>query len=124
VRSLGRTIDVALILIGANDRRAGLPLSVTSSAMRDIVRFFRNLGAEAIMVGDGRDTRDQGNLDSLRSSLAEQEQVPFIPGALAGFLPGSGLTLPDGIHPNADGVLVMAERLTGPVRQALRIRHG
>jgi len=124
VRSLGRAIDLALILIGANDRRAGLPQSVTRSAMRDIVRVFRNLGAETVMVGDGRDTPGTADLDGLRSDLAEQEQVSFLPGALAGFFPGSGLTLPDGVHPNADGVMIMAERLAGPVHGALRGRQG
>ena len=107
--------DAALIELGANDGLRGLDPRDTEKNIDQIVVNFQERGVPVMLAGMyappnlgeeyGRD------FDQVFPKIAEQRSVPLYPFFLDGVAAVPELNQPDGIHPNADGVDVIKERL-------------
>jgi acyl-CoA thioesterase I len=123
--------DAVIVALGANDALRGIDPAMTRKALATIVRRLqerkipvllagmlapRNLGADYVRA-----------FDSIFPELAAESGVLLYPFFLEGVVGDPRLNLPDGIHPNAEGIAVMVrnivpqvEILLGQVRQASR----
>ncbi|MEM7654358.1 MAG: arylesterase [Pseudomonadota bacterium] len=107
--------DAALIELGANDGLRGLDPRDTEKNIDQIVVNFQERGVPVMLAGMyappnlgeeyGRD------FDQVFPKIAEQRSVPLYPFFLDGVAAVPELNQPDGIHPNADGVDVIIEKL-------------
>jgi len=107
--------DAALIELGANDGLRGLDPRDTEKNIDQIVVNFQERGVPVMLAGMyappnlgeeyGRD------FNQVFPKIAEQRSVPLYPFFLDGVAAVPELNQPDGIHPNADGVDVIIERL-------------
>lgn len=113
----------AVILeLGANDALRGISPSVTKSALDTIVRRLKERNIEILIAG----MRAPPNLgaayaaafDAIFPDLAKAHNVELYPFFLDGVAADPKLNLPDGMHPSADGVAIVVERIL-PAVEAL-----
>jgi acyl-CoA thioesterase-1 len=113
----------AVILeLGANDALRGVPPAVTKNALDAIVRRLKERNIEVLIAG----MRAPPNLgaaytrtfDAIFPEIAKTHGVALYPFFLDGVAAEPKLNLPDGIHPTADGIAVIVERIL-PAVEAL-----
>ncbi|HWA60677.1 MAG TPA: arylesterase [Caulobacteraceae bacterium] len=119
--------DVCVVALGGNDLLQGLDPKTTRANLDAIVRRLkaRRIGVviagmtapAAIGAGYVRD------FDAVFPAVARAEGVGLYPNLLAGVGQTPGLNQRDGIHPNAQGVRIIAARLAPVVARALRARR-
>ena len=116
----------AVILeLGANDALRGISPTVTKSALDAIVRRLKERNIEVLIAG----MRAPPNLgaayttafDAIFPDLAKTHGSALYPFFLDGVAAEPKLNLPDGMHPTADGVAVIVERIL-PAVEALIAR--
>ncbi len=115
--------DLVLLELGANDAlrgldpeemRRNLDAMLTELKRREVpvllagMQAPRNLGPEY-----------RAAYDNVFIELAEKHDVPLYPFFLDGVAMAPDLNQPDGIHPNAEGVAVIVERIVPHVARAL-----
>ncbi len=111
---LPRQPTLVIIGLGGNDLLRGLPPSETRANMEAMLTLLAERNIPAMLTG----MRAPTNLgreyvaafDGLYPALAAQYRVALHPFLLDGVITNPSLLLPDGIHPNAEGVdrMVMA----------------
>lgn len=106
---------VRVVEFGGNDRRLGLPPSLTRDSLDAIVRRLKARGVAVVLVGLGA-----GEPGEAQRQVAAANATPFYPDLFAGV--GRELRQPDGVHPNAEGAAVIARGLAPLVAEALRGR--
>ncbi len=113
----------AVILeLGANDALRGISPAVTKNALDAIVRRLKQRNIEVLIAG----MRAPPNLgatyaaafDAIFPDLAKTHGAALYPFFLDGVAAEPKLNLPDGMHPTADGVAVIVERIL-PAVEAL-----
>ena len=109
----------AVVALGGNDALRGLDPAATEAALAAILE---RLAAERIpvLLAGMKAPRNLGEayveaFDGLYPRLAARHEVVFFPFLLDGVAGDPLLNQPDGIHPNAAGAAIVAER----VREAL-----
>ena len=114
--------DIVLVELGANDSLRGIEPSET---YRNLDAILGRLAAEGltVLLTGMRAPRNLGRdyvteFDQVFPRLAEKHAVAFYPFFLEGVALQPALNQADGIHPNADGVAVIVERLL-PVLEPL-----
>ena len=120
--SLSAEIDAMIVALGGNDLLRGTDPAVSRANLDAIVRTARDRGLPVLVVG----MRAPGNygpdykaaFDAIYPDLAAQHDALLYPYFFAGLGEGTPDTLrpffqPDGIHPNAAGVALIAAAL-GP----------
>lgn len=113
--------DAVIVALGANDALRGLPVARMERALDEIVSRLKSRGVAVLLAGMAA-PRSLGEdyvraYDAVFPRLAEKHGVVFYPFLLDGVAFDRALNLPDGIHPNARGVAVIAERLVPPVER-------
>jgi len=118
--------DLCVVALGGNDLLQGLDPKTTQANLDRIVKRLkaRRIGVllagmqapAAIGRGYARD------FDAVFASVARQERVPLYPNLLDGVGQIINLNQRDGIHPNAQGVEIIAGRLAPVVARALKAR--
>lgn len=111
--SVRKDTAVCVVEFGGNDRRLGLPESLTRESLDSIVRQLRARGISVIVA-------ENGGLGRLQREIAEANGATFYPNLFAGV--GPDMRQPDGVHPNAAGERIIAQALAPVVAQALRAR--
>ena len=112
----------ALVELGANDALRGLSPAALSDNLDKILTRLQARGVKVMLVGMyaprnlGRDYDE--DFDAVYPRLAKQHGVPLYPFFYDGVVTDRGvsdakLLQPDGLHPNAEGVAVIVERI-GP----------
>lgn len=120
----------ALVELGANDALRGLSPAALYDNLDKILTRLQARGVKAMLAGMyaprnlGRDY--DGEFDAVYPRLAKQHGVPLYPFFLDGVVSELGvsnvkLIQADGLHPNAQGVAVIVERI-GP--QVARLVNG
>jgi acyl-CoA thioesterase I len=107
--------DVAIVALGANDGLRGLPPPAMRDNLRGIVARFQAAGVRVLLAG----MRVPPNYGSeytrgfveVFAEVARQARVPLMPFLLDGIAADPRLNQADGIHPNAEGHRVLAERV-------------
>lgn len=116
--------DLLVVELGANDGLRGLPLEETEKNLRQIIEGARGAGAEVLLLGmmippNYGPEYSQG-FAALFPRLAEEMDVDLMPFLLEGVAGQEDLNLPDGIHPTAEGHLVVAKALYPYLASAVR----
>jgi acyl-CoA thioesterase-1 len=118
--------DTALcvVALGGNDLLQGVDPKAMHANLEGILARLKarripvlllGLTAPAAMgAGYARD------FDAVFPALARADHVPLYPNLLAGVMLDSSLNQPDGVHPNARGVKIIASRLAPTVAAALK----
>jgi acyl-CoA thioesterase-1 len=107
--------DIVIVALGANDGLRGLSVDAMRANLTEIVRQARAAGARVLLAGM-RLPPNYGNgyvraFEAVFPAVARQEHVPLMPFLLDGVAAKAALNQPDGIHPNAEGQRLIAERL-------------
>jgi len=116
--------DAMLVELGANDALRGIDPKLTYANLDQILARLKASGVKAMLLGmlapsNWGDAYRQ-EFDAIYRRLADKYQVPLYPFILDGVALDPGLTQPDGLHPNAAGAEIIAERLTPYVARFLR----
>lgn len=115
--------DLVLLELGSNDGLRALDPQQTYANLAAIIEEAQAAGAHVLLAGTlappnlGRDYGEAFN--AVFPRLAEEYDVTFYPFFLDGVAAEPSLNLGDGMHPNADGVEVVVERILPTVLQAL-----
>lgn len=113
--------DGVILELGANDALRGLSPADTEANLEAIIGRLKERGMSILLVGMlappnmGADYADAFN--PIYPRLAEKHQLAFYPFVLDGVVTKPELQLDDGMHPNGEGVAVMAEGML-PVAEA------
>ena len=115
---------IVVVALGANDGLRGQSVPAMRDNLEAIVRRIQAAGARVLLAG----MRVPSNYgDSFTREFAAAYQavsrrtgVPLVPFLLDGVAANPALNQPDGIHPNADGHRLIAERVWPHLRALLR----
>lgn len=116
--------DLVIVELGANDALRGVPPKNTAKALHAIITRLKIRGIAVLLAGMrappnmGPDYEVEFN--AIYGRLAEQLDVPLYPFFLDGVAANPNYNLPDGMHPNAEGVAEIVERIR-PTVEALII---
>ncbi|WP_372423796.1 arylesterase [Salinarimonas chemoclinalis] len=107
--------DGVILELGANDMLRGLDPARTYETLDAIVARLRERGIPVLLAGMYA-ARNMGPdyveaFDAIFPRLAEKHDLVLYPFFLDGALGNPELMLEDGIHPSAEGVEVMVERM-------------
>jgi acyl-CoA thioesterase-1 len=122
--SITADVDLVILELGANDGLRGIDPAETEA---NLDAMLRELGARNITVlltgmhAPPNLGREYGaSFDGLFGRLARIHNLDFYPFFLEGVAAEADLNQPDGIHPNANGVLQIVGRITPYVFKILR----
>jgi len=121
--SLADDPDAVLIELGANDGLRGLDPATTKENLAQIIERFQTEGIDILLAGMMAPpnfgpgyTRE---FNAIYPDLAERYDIPLYPFFLDGVAAEPSLNQGDGIHPNAQGVDVIVDRITPAVAELL-----
>ncbi len=121
---LPRAADVWVVALGANDMLNGVAPGRVKSNLLAIVHRLKARRATVILAGMRAapllDPRYVSAFDAVFPAVAREEGVALYPFLLDGVAFNPRLNQPDRIHPNAEGVRVIAARLAPTVALAIR----
>ena len=118
----------ALVALGANDALRGLSPAKAYENLDTIIARLKSKNVKVMILGMlaplnlGPDYREE--FAGIFPKLAEKHRVPLYPFLLDGVALEPKLNQRDGIHPNADGVKIIAGRLAPLVKQLLETPPG
>ncbi|MFZ0267016.1 arylesterase [Caulobacter sp.] len=122
--SVPRDTALCIVALGGNDLLQGIEPRVTKANLRAILRSLRDRRIGVVLVGVGAPTLFGAayarEFNAVYPALAREFSAPLYPNILAGVGGSRQLMQGDGIHPNAAGARVIADRLAPLVVQALR----
>lgn len=107
--------DGVILELGANDVLRGLAPAETEKNLEAIIKRLQERGIAVMLVGmltpPNMGSEFSARFNDIYPRLAEKYQLPLHPFVLDGVVTQQDLQLEDGMHPNAKGVSVMAERM-------------
>ena len=116
--------DALIVEFGANDMLRGLPPEATKKALSAILDRAR-AARLAVLIAGMRAAPNLGadygrDFDSIYLALAKAYDAELYPFFLEGVAADPKLNQKDGLHPNADGVDVIVDRMLPSVEVLLR----
>ena len=122
--SVGPDTALCVVELGANDYLQSIPPAEMKRSLDGIIRALKARRIRVLLLGGYAPGRSAGgygrDFDATFPALARADNVPLDPDFLAGVGDRPDLKQPDGMHPNAAGAHVMAERIAPFVVGALR----
>jgi len=120
--------DAAIVVLGANDALRGIDPEVTRRNLDAILTRLAEKGVPTLLAGM-KAPRNMGQsyverFDAIYPELAAKHGTVFDPFFLKGVAGQSRLNQDDGIHPNAEGVGVIVERMLPKVEKLLARARG
>jgi acyl-CoA thioesterase I len=120
---LRRKPDLAIVALGANDMLRGIPPSRTREDLDFILAEFERRKIPVVVAGmmapPNLGSRYMAEFNAIFRDLARKYRAPLYPFFLAGVAGNRALNLPDGVHPNFQGVKRMAGGIAPTVLKAL-----
>ena len=108
-------IDLMILGLGANDMLRGINPNETEKNLEGIIVIARERKIKLIIAGMLAPTSHgslyKKNFDNIYPSLAKKHNAPLIPFLLEGVALKPELNQADGIHPNAQGTIVISNIL-------------
>jgi acyl-CoA thioesterase-1 len=121
--SVQKDTRVCVVALGGNDLLQGLDPSQTKANLDKIVRRLKARGVRVVLAGIAAPPAIGAGyareFNGIYPALAKAHGVALYPDLLAGVARNPRLNQADGLHPNAQGVLVIAQRLAPMVARAL-----
>lgn len=116
--------EIAVVALGANDGLRGQEPGETRANLDAIVRRLQDAGVRVLLAGmrlpPNYGAERAGAFAAVFADVARRGRVPLMPFLLDGVAADPGLNLADGLHPNAAGHRVIAERVWPFLRPLLR----
>ena len=110
---------LCVVELGANDYLQSIPPAVMKRNLATIVQQLKARHIGVLLAGGTVPTRTGGDyakaFNAVFPALAREAHVPLEPDFLAGVEADPRLKQPDGLHPNAEGVRLIAARLAKAV---------
>jgi acyl-CoA thioesterase I len=113
--AVGDGVDGVIVALGANDMLRGIDPAQTEKALGHIIQRLQDRRIDVLLVGMlatpslGREYVDRFN--AIFPTLAARHGVSLYPFLLEGVAQNPRLNLADGIHPNREGVEVIASSM-------------
>lgn len=120
--SVPSNTDLCVIALGANDLMQAVPPAKAMEALDAIITSLGIRGIGILLCGMKAPpwlTHYAPAFDALFPAVAARHAVPLYPFLLDGVALDPRLNLRDRIHPNAEGIRVIAQRLAPAVKAAL-----
>ncbi len=115
--------DIVLVELGANDALRGIDPRITYANLDKILARLKASGAKIMLLGmrapPNWGSRYQTEFDAIYPKLADKYHVTLYPFFLDGVAMDPALNQGDGLHPNARGVEIIAERIEPYVARLL-----
>src|SRR6476659_4020017 len=125
--SVRKDTDLTIVALGGNDLLQGQDTGLSRRALDAIVRKLQARGIGVLIAGIGAPSEVGGgyarDFNAIFSGVAQARGVPLYPDLIAGVGRNPALKQPDGLHPNAKGVQIIAARLAPVVAKALAARR-
>jgi len=123
-RAVPKDTDVCVVALGGNDLLMGVAPARTKANLDAIVRRLKARGITPVLAGMRAPpllgAAYQQAFDAVWPSLARAHGVALYPFLLEGVALDPRFNLSDRIHPNAQGVRIIAERLAPVVAKTLK----
>lgn len=125
--SVGEDADAVIVELGANDALRGVDPAITRDALDRLLARLGERGLPVLLAGMmappnlGEDYA--ADFNPIYPELADKHGALLYPFFLDGVAADTSLNQPDGLHPNAEGVAVIVERIV-PSVEALIGRAG
>jgi acyl-CoA thioesterase I len=121
---LERNPDLAIVGLGANDVLRGIPPAEARRNLQAILDELKRRGIKVMLTGMLA-PRNYGSeyvaeFERIYPELAEQYDAELDPFFLEGVITDRRLLLPDGLHPNAQGIERIARRLAPAIGAQLK----
>jgi acyl-CoA thioesterase-1 len=120
---LPRKPDLVIVGVGGNDMLRGLGPEQTRANLEAILTELRTRDIPAMLTGmlaaPNLGAEYAAAFNPIYPQLAARFDVPLYPFFLEGVIGQRGLMLPDGIHPNNEGVDAIAARVAPLVARAI-----
>ncbi len=116
--------DAAILELGANDMLRGEDPAIVEANLASMLELFRQKGVPVLLAGMlslanfGEDYTREFN--GIYPRLAEEFDAVAYPFFLEGVAGDPALNLPDGLHPNQQGIEQIAERILPKVVELLK----
>ncbi|MCG9917047.1 MAG: arylesterase [Phenylobacterium sp.] len=114
--------DLCIVALGGNDLLQGIEPARMRDNLQAIIEGLQARNIAVLLAGMQAPPsygRYAADFDAVFADLARTYDVPLYPFLLDGVALDPALNQPDGIHPNAEGVKVIAQRLAPAVTAAL-----
>lgn len=116
--------EIVIVAVGANDGLRGQSVPALRQNLDAIVRRIRSSGARVLLAGmqipPNYGDAFTHEFAAAYQDVARRANVPLVPFLLEGVAGTTRLNQADGIHPNAEGHRVIAERLWQYLRPMLK----
>ncbi|MCX2725012.1 arylesterase [Roseibium salinum] len=121
--SVGEDADAVIVELGANDALRGIAPEITRKNIAEITRRLKERGVEVLLAGMLA-PRNLGQeyskaFDPIYPDIAKAHDSLLYPFFLEGVALDPDLNLPDGMHPNAEGIAVIVENIMPKVEELL-----
>jgi acyl-CoA thioesterase-1 len=105
--------SIVILELGANDGLRGMPVSEMQANLEEMITRFQKTHAKVILAGMTL-PRNYGpayvkSFEDVFRSLAKKYNLPLIPFFLEGVAGNPKYTLPDFLHPNAEGYTLVTD---------------
>lgn len=105
--------DILILILGANDGLRGLEPVDTEKNLSSVIEKAQGLGIKVILAGmqmpTNYGTEYRKEFAEIYPKLSKKYKIKLIPFILEGVGGIPEMNLPDGIHPNARGHVIMSE---------------
>ena len=116
--------DIVIVEFGANDMFRATPLDFIEKNLAQIIMRIQQNGARVLLAGmeapSNYNPIYRWKFSRMYKSLGGEYDVPLYPFFLEGVALNPQLNLPDGIHPNAEGVRIIARNIAPLVAEIAR----
>jgi acyl-CoA thioesterase-1 len=115
---------VVVLELGANDGLRGQPVAVTKDNLGQIIQALQQAGAQVLLAGitlpPNYGPAYIGKFQAVYPGLAAKYKIPLIPFLLAGVGGNGRLMQRDGLHPNAEGTVVVAHTVLQSLKPLIK----
>jgi acyl-CoA thioesterase-1 len=119
----GGAVDIVVVELGANDMLRGLDPLKTRLNLEKIISAFQAKNAHILLVtmvaGENWGQTYKKGFDSIYPELAHKFGVSLVPFIMQDIWGEPRLLIGDGLHPNAQGIAKMVDRIAPQIESVL-----
>ena len=117
-------IDGVVLALGGNDALRGIPVEKSRANLAAAIENLQARGIPVLLAGmmspPNMGSEYEQAFNTIHSELAAQYGTAFYPFLLDGVAAEAALNQADGMHPNADGMAVIASRILPVMEEFVR----
>ncbi|MGU9950914.1 MAG: arylesterase [Gammaproteobacteria bacterium WSBS_2016_MAG_OTU1] len=121
---LRKNPDMVIVEFGANDMFRGTPIAAIRQNLAGIVKKIQQHGAQILLVGMQAPANYplsyRSQFTDMYQQLSEENNIELYPFFLEGVALDPSLNLQDGIHPNAEGIRIIANNIAPSVMSVIK----